>query len=383
MKRIYLFIITILLILPTVVNADLMAPEMLSYDAIVKNPNGADYYESDESKVGTVPYGTEITVLYDDGSYANFEYKDDTYIIKLSDIRSTKDKVSFNDKDVIKLDSKNTYSLVALEDLKIYAGPGRAYNVIGSLKKYDKVVILYEQAIIESDTSLWGGIQYNGIDGWIEAHGTNIASSSSCDIKISQDTSIYSSYEGKEVIGTIKKNTTISKNNVYTLELAYNDYAYVRLDSKISGYIKTDNIYFLEYNKTYKVNEKTYLYANKAYDIETTSKKIVKLPKGSIVKVIYYSISGRYPSYYVEYNNQKGWVIGELLDEIEEKTTKETTTTTNELVIPPTTTEVINEESREKKISVDTIIIFSLLGATFLVLIVLIVLKILENKKRK
>lgn len=402
MKKIYLFIIAIIVaILPNDVLAfaSYNSPStLLEYKAKCSNSNGADYYEdvtdddyTNLKKIGSLPYGTKITITYERAGYARFSKG----IIKTSDIESIVNKLAFNSKNV----RKTNHKVITLVDVLIHSGPAEGYKVIGSVPKLTEIILEYEPNIYEDENSIWYGIKYNGVEGWIPTDGV-VKPYSSNDLVIDyvafkqnhllylkEDISIIN--ENGKKISTIKKGTILKSSEFYSNY--YKDPIYVSTSNGINGYIDSFDGIYKYYNYALgSITEEASMFKEIVglHDEEFESKeRISVIPASTKVKVIYENINYENPEVYVEYNGKKGWIDSYKIKidentiknpETEESTT--TTTTTTPLEIEEPTTKKEELEEKNKTISSELIIIFCLSGALLIALTVLITILLVKKR---
>lgn len=384
MKKIYLYVIFLITLIPNIVFADIGMPTIQEYKAKVINTEGARYYDSssDLNAKGKLDYNSEITVMYENDGYAGFMIDDERYEISIADIRAVKESVKFTDKDVKKISEKE---VLVLENINIYNGPAEGYEVVGYIPKGAKIVLLYEPDIFEGANNIWYGVKYNGIDGWINGYGT-IGYRGDIDIKLKNDVEVVASIDNEKVTGKLKKNTIISQDKFYTTNgesVFYVDSSIYLKYNNVEGFISSSDVYALYYNAEGTVKEKTYLY-DKEDIYDDNVKKIVKLPKKAKVKVIYQSNEIKDTAYYVEYNGKKGWVeeykINVSLSDINKPNQVKETTTTMTTSTITTTSSLVNEEKDKPNISTDTIIILCLGGALLITLTALVTLILIRKK---
>ena len=107
MKKIFVLLLTILLILPITVKADLGAPDTVRYKAKAKSPDGCDYYNYSKGQFvvsGHLDASKEIVIEFDeifDGVlYLDFYDEDGQYhYVKASDVVSVEDSISPTDEE--------------------------------------------------------------------------------------------------------------------------------------------------------------------------------------------------------------------------------------------------------------------------------------------
>lgn len=178
MKKIF---IVILLALSTMyLKADMGSPEVPEFEAIVINHEGAKVYDESKDEKNDpiysttgeiIEYDSKITIfgeyLYESELYGyvlnNDDEDNETKIVKLSDVRTLKNKYDPSDDEM--LDEESTAYVFNKEGAQMYAGPSKKYdklNVIiptGSIVKY--------LAASPGDPHSWIYVEYNGQKGWV------------------------------------------------------------------------------------------------------------------------------------------------------------------------------------------------------------------------
>lgn len=146
--------------LPSLVHADMGAPEIISYDVIVTNKEGAK--TNDENIV--IPYDTVCTVNYETMADGKLELEadckgyNDTLFILGDDVRVLKDEYQPTKED--KLSKPIKYYIY--KDIEMYSGPSYKYKKIGqTIPAGSKVTVNF------SDKSgVWSYAEYNAKKGW-------------------------------------------------------------------------------------------------------------------------------------------------------------------------------------------------------------------------
>lgn len=162
MKKIFILLLCIgSVILPSIVKADMGAPELISYEVIVTNKNGAKDSDSDT----VIPYDTVCTVNFETDWQGYLELTAEckgfsgTYTLRGEDVRILSDEYQPTSDD--KLDSPVRFYIY--KDIEMYSGPSYKYEQIGETIPAGQIVTVtyadYEE--------VWGYTEYNGKKGWI------------------------------------------------------------------------------------------------------------------------------------------------------------------------------------------------------------------------
>lgn len=307
MKKIYLIILSLLmLIIPTIIKADMAAPTLTTYKMIVTNPNGI---KIDEKL--TIPYGTEVYAqtphILQGTKYFIIIYNEKSYNVKIEDLQLVSN--SLDDKEFSK---NNTKKYIYKEGAYLYKGPSTLFE------KVDGNIEIPIGTIVNSsyEDDLWCYVTYNGINGWLH----NKSGGASLDknivdavLDINDKNSYYIKYYYP--IKNIKLSSTVGKEIEIgdTIDAFTKlDYEYLLVDGSnevgnyiytnyngTKGYISTKNLSY-EYNKDYYIFEDLKIYSN----IDKQS-AVGNILKNSEVKVLYSVIEDDWD--YIEYENQKFW----------------------------------------------------------------------------
>lgn len=229
------------LALPIIVNADMGAPSSSQYDVVVTNKEGTSLLDWDDKKIATIPYDTQLTILYEftiDGElYGDVEYKEEYGFIKLSDTQPLEGTIDYSNF------SKNEYKqrYYTLKDTQMYKGPSVVFGKIE-----DAIIPAGETLVYKYADEVWSLVEYNGVEGWIYSYPyyefelydeveytiTNIAKKNSKLMVLTEDAVLYKdTKEDSEVVGTLPK------DKVYTYK--YYTYPYAKTTA---FYIETEEV---------------------------------------------------------------------------------------------------------------------------------------------
>ena len=164
MKKKLLFILFIFMLIPTIVFADVSAPERSELKIKVHNPDGAQLYDysTNEKKIvavdGKIPFG-EILDGYDTyGSYFYINYNHNGYYIKIADVSAIMDisKIEFdNVKDVF-------YSY---KEVTVYEYPYFGAPTVGTIAAGKNLSLkVAKDPYIFQD---WYYANVDGVKGWV------------------------------------------------------------------------------------------------------------------------------------------------------------------------------------------------------------------------
>lgn len=162
-----IFIFILVFCMQLTVNADMGIPGIRSYTAKVINPKGAEYFIYD-GETGVIPYGTEVTVIYeseyDDITYANCRCEEvgDSINLKFEDIKTVNEDYISEE-----LNTETVYKKVVVEKegVTIYKGPSFGYDATSEVIPFGEEVECYQEYGV-SETP-WFYVTYRGTSGWI------------------------------------------------------------------------------------------------------------------------------------------------------------------------------------------------------------------------
>lgn len=395
MKKIIKLIMLMIFLIPLTVKADMGAPMIKEYTAIVNKVEGADYYDYEYEndivsyvKKGTLNYNDEVTISYEEEInneyYGHFHLNEKYYYIKLSDIIVKENNVELKEENKC-LDEKNknkypycytsSENLVLKKDgIKLYSGPAYGYEILADIPK--GTILKYEYA---SESQAWFYTEYNGVKGWVcELHGA-IGTKTEDEFLVALDTSLYESvgdYSKEPIIlNSIKANTIIKGGygtDAWTRSMLINY-------NGINGYINSDDV-------AYKREKTTITLENDSKMIETmdlNNEKVLieEIPAGTEIT---YEYGYEYrPAWFVytTIGDKTGWVCTEYCEFLDENYEYPTEPITSAEVTEPVTSPTV-EIVEKKSLSGSTIVILCVAGAIIVALTATITI-ILVNKKKK
>ena len=319
MKKI-IYLVLLLILMPTLVFADSSSPSIMGYDAIVTNKNGAKESHGD----AVIPYNTKVHVYNEYDDYAEVEWNDQKdYVVKRKDIAPYREEYIPNDKDIKK--NSDYYDGVPLEKiekdiivyekngLKLSKGPAEIYN------KYDKVVPYKTKLRITYEAGYWYYVDDGEYKGWVSINDT-IALRNYIDILLLTDTKMVD--DDNNYLSTIPAETIINKNNIYHLSdgskylVNYNgEEGYIGVKNGDKGYL---------YSFDYAILSEYYnILTLKNISITSLDGKVrTNVNSGEILDKIYYEeitwdgpeepvCIGKNCYFYVEYKGTKGFIKDE------------------------------------------------------------------------
>ena len=382
MKKIKLFIIILICLFVVNVKADMGPPTVIEHKAMVTNKNGAQCYSLYEGKATkedrVIPYKTVLGIYSEifDKSYISVsddKVEENNCIVKFSDVSAVDQNFSLKTGGVEKITPIKAV-ILAGGGLNMRKGPSVTYSKITTIPQYTVVTLTYKAG------TYWFYCEYNGKSGWI----TGI--------------DYYFGYEGKEVlysdtetyiyskdkrIGTIPAHTEITDYLNFVTHV--DDYEHYVIYKGIKGYVsglhyKTDKVGKLKITKDYEVlNEygimEDKLRANQEFEYSmknsigefylTSKKRFVSIPKEYYEDIVKADVLVK----------EKGYIGEGLFGE--KKVEKTEVEEPVKDVAPP----VIPEE--DNKMSSRDMIIIGLLAGILLALTALVIIKLVNGKKKE
>ena len=301
-KEIKLLFALFILLMPFIVKADMGAPIVRSYEAIVIKADGIDYYAAgsdwDFTKKGHLDKDTKITVDFEmtskDTTYLSFEYDDDIYYVRSEDVEPLDKEVSYKDSAVDKYEETFKVKVEAKDGVPVRKGPSAAYDVINTL---DKGTVGKTKYYIEESGYIY--IETDKVSGWVDTLEGAVLF-----------------YGGDYVVAEeIKLDCATIPIGTKIKDAWYTD----MWSGNILLTYKGCSDYYHWFKQAALVEAESYTgdIKNKAtiYEKPTMKKEIGTIPKGANVKVL----SGTYieddydpniePKIYVEYEGKKGWIV--------------------------------------------------------------------------
>lgn len=375
MKKILLFIISLVVLIPCVVLADMGAPMVRPYEAEVTNPNGAVIYENSNNQYTPtskkIDYGQTLTVDMEEAGYIWVSLDEDNIsgFISIKDVTVTDDSL----KDIWLGEKVDGLVLV---DSEIKKGPSDAYKSTGdTITAGTKVTV----RMINDTSTPWVYIEYNGKKGYANSYEGAIVykweESKEYLIPYEREirTLVKDGYSEANIVGKIPS-YTIVKDPYFTDGWSYS--MYIDYNGK-KGFIY--NMAAIKNSGNYKLIKNSDIHES----IESDSKVIGKLDAGYIFKDPFiYEDHGECAVFYESEDKKiKGWITY-LWDEENEPIKK--IDDQGNVVEESTTTKVTNNKEKDKeiKLSKKDYVIMCVIVATS-VSLTAIVTSILINKKNK
>ena len=229
MKKIKLMLVLVICLFIHNVKADMGPPSVITYKAMITNKDGAYCYEDGKKTDVIIPYKTIFEVYYevDDGYLYVSTYNCN---IKSQDISAISHDFDINNKDVEAITPVKAI-ILAKGGLNMRSGPSTFYDKIITIPQYTVVTLKLHAG------TYWYYTEYNGHSGWITGmHG-------------------YFGYDGKEVLvsdrelniydgngKTIGKIPPMTEITDYLVLATYypSEHGYYIIYNGIKGYIDSD-----------------------------------------------------------------------------------------------------------------------------------------------
>ncbi len=333
MKRIFKYLIVLLLFIPIFVLADGAGPSFAPYNAYVSDKDGASLYDYDSDKSAYVrtkhflEYNHQIKiededVVSKDLVYGYIEYNDEYYYINLNKISPLKEEYTVDDlRKEFEIDSSNTEDeiieenkvLVLSDNVVVRKGPSFKYDTIE--EKLQKELVIDKKAEVGS----WMYVENDSVHGWINTDDNIIMKEKEGTVWLLEDTEVYD-------------NVLISKNKILDTKIPknekFNNVYYYYYEEKIKEASPDDDedeykyydVYRVEYEgKTYYIDTDEAIYAVEDSGKYITYKEancyneldgnvIKTIPQNTKVDIKYYSINAKTNWAYVEVGEENYWI---------------------------------------------------------------------------
>ena len=379
MKKFLKLFVLLILVIPFSVYADMGAPEIKPYEVIVTNPNGIDYYDNinDLNVKGHLNYNDKVTIEYESRNSVQISIGESYYYLKSVDgLVAVKDNVTPEElgTEVNKLDSKKKALVYKTGGVDILAGPGLGYKKVGHLDKGTVVEYGYDTGY----STVFIYVETSEGNGWLSALESSV---------LLEDESMYIfSEDYKDTCGTIPKNTII-KSNYKTDQWSQSTlFKYEGCEMLIKTFREKNPVKIVPLNG--KVNTELKVYS----EASTSSNVVGTIPANSSVVSYgmaddfdYYTGEVTTYTYYVKYNDIKGWIFATADEaefsyqdpaenDLEVTYTPKEDATTNEVT-------VTEDTNKSNKMSANTIVIICVIAGLSLAVIALGII-VLTNKKK-
>ena len=340
MKKIYKLFIFILFV-PVFAKADIGAPSIRPFDAVVTDPNGIEA-ECDLNDIKHYNQG-DVLKIHGNNDYYLTETDKKTCLIDKKYNNSFKpltDAVGPNDSGVSKLNEASTY-MAAFDDVKVLKGPASAYESIGTLKKGDIVTSYYYIDGLDAYNEFFY-IEKDNIKGWI-----NVSKHRDDKTEFWKKTkeNIQVIFKGTTTVDDYTFNANSTYNVAYWSDSYLSRYAVLEINNKLYSLPEDKYSLFSEdpnikYNFKKMKIEITLSNSVKMYTTAEYKEELTTIPANTTLESInlinvYYDAEDNFQEdFYVSYDGKKGWIkinkdnIVDIHPKYEETTSVKTTTTT-------------------------------------------------------
>lgn len=356
MKKILLFVFTLLLIIPLSVKADMGAPAIKEYKATPKSKDGATYYDWDLKKKGTIEYEETIEIYSEEtinGTlYGMFNINLEPRYVKLSDVKLV-------DEDTLVKPNKDEklYKARVFKDVKIYNGPNHSYSSIGELKENTDIRSTYYL-----DNGTWVYVVTDDVQGYVDASNGTIGLLNKEELIDSKTDKVYEeSYE----LDPWTKEYYVKEDGVYV---------------KLNGYL-TGSEFFGTKDVTTTDDVKIYK------DLESNT-VVTTIPKGAEITVKYVQNANFMSAKYVTYKDNSGWVLEDGYDAFDIEW--DDSYNYMDAYVQDGTMEDAKDvptpkkpKADDKKLSLKEIILICAGGAVILVATAIVIIVTINKKKKK
>ena len=372
-----------LLLLPVGVLADMGAPEIKSYELIVTNPDGVDYY-TDYSKTTTshIDKDAEVTVNYGSNDGYNITINEtgkSGYLNTLDGLTIKKDKLDPEEalgSGISKYDTKHKALVYAKDGVDVLTGPASAYSKVTHLKKGTELEFEYYSG---AEGIVYIYVKTDDGNGWIDILNEKVL--------IENDSQYLFAYDVETECGVIPKNTIIRptyRTDMWSRKALFNYEGCETLQ------------YTFRSEKIFNINKSKHLanvVLNIYKDTDSDSEIIGTIPSGAE----FYSYGGvsTYEGadkdiYYVKYGDSFGYIYpqdGETtyidyIEEVEDITNYKAKAEEPKKEEPKKVEPKKEEKKDDNGLSSETIVIICVIGGLTLALGTLVTI-ILVNKKKK
>ena len=381
MKRNSLLLLFICLFVINV-KADMSPPAIVPHKVMVTNKNGAQCFQNGKKMDLIIPYGTTLDVFYDiSGSYIyvtdgdNNKYNCD---VKYSDVSSKTQSFNMNDAEVEKITPVRAI-ILPKGGINLRKGPSVTFSKITTVPQYSVVTLTHHAG------TYWYYTNYNGNNGWLTSINYYLGLEDNKVLISPTPVKVYDTKTGK-VIGTIPANTDIT-NYLKLVSEKIDEPNYYVIYNGIKGYIKEelyekiDAIGKIKLTKDYELKDDNGNLSKKltvGRELEFSMRKYqddLYIPE--LKKDLYFT-----PDEFEYIINPKvltkeSGYLGEGLfgEEKIERTTPEPSNNESDPIDP-------SKETPDNGLSTRDIIVIALLGGIFLALTALVIIKLVNSKKK-
>ena len=389
MKKFVRFLALCLLFIPALVHADMGAPELRKYEAVVTNPNGIDYFDYEENIVGHFDKDQILTVVMEIGDHQLMVKVGDNlegYYIENNGIMAKTEFVKPTDDRVYKESSERKAIVKNKKGVFIRKGPSIVYAAIGMIPYNTELTwqyYIYGGGGLDTYTHIY--VDYKGIKGWIDISGENVFIDSERYIFFSKE---YQLSCGKIPANTFLKSTYQSDAWSRKYMINYNHCSAiidVRNTDKIS-LMWSETLDKIRINQDKSIYEYSDLSGEPIGTVHAGETAVFIASDGNIGEENF--------NIYIEKDGIKGWIkssVSESFETLDEKVPlenivkeeiKEELVEEDKEKVKEEINKNVNEKEKRKTVSTRDIIIICMISG-FSLAIGSISILILINKKKK
>lgn len=205
MKKILIALLLVLLfgqISPNIINADMGMPDPVFDEIVIINKDGANYEGYHCS--GTIPYGTVLSIAYEDGDKFYLDYEGNFVEISIYDAKPMMEE--YEPEDIYLNDISIKKSIIIMNnDVYLYKGPSFSFDKAIAEEIPEYTVLTYEASRATGVYNKWYYVNFKGIKGWTYSN-------------IGENLDVYGYATGKAIV---RKGTAVF--NTYKDALSYSD----------------------------------------------------------------------------------------------------------------------------------------------------------------
>ena len=303
MKKILKLLLAIIMFVPFIAKADMGAPTVRSYKAVVIKAEGITKYDDDLSKDGTLAKDSVVEVEYEIKEkgvvYLSVTMEDDEdynyFFVKAEDVVPLEKEVDPGDKMVDKLEKSTEFKVFAKDGVDVRKGPSASYEKVGHLDQGTTGKYRY---FIDESSYIY--VDVAGVTGWVDQIDAAVLTKGGPVI-------LAEIQNGGDACGNIPANTTFDE---IWYSIAWDGVAiadYNGCQAELSWFKNEDMVTLLSEPDVEKTLKEV-----KLYQTPTSKKVLGSIPKGekaTFISDIHYEFDmGPGDMYiYAEYKGVKGW----------------------------------------------------------------------------
>ena len=303
MKKLLKLLLAIIMFVPFIAKADMGAPTVRTYKAVVIKAEGITKYDDDLRKDGTLAKDSVVEVEYEIKEkgvvYLSVTMEDDEdynyFFVKAEDVVPLEKEVDPGDKMVDKLEKSIEFKVFAKDGVDVRKGPSASYEKVGHLDQGTTGKYRY---FIDESSYIY--VDVAGVTGWVDQIDAAVLTKGG-PIVLAED------QDGGDACGKIPANSTFDE---VWYSIAWDGVAIVDYNgcqAELSWFKNEDIVTLLSEPDVEKTLKEV-----KLYQTPTSKKVLGSIPKGekaTFISDIHYEFDmGPGDMYiYAEYKGVKGW----------------------------------------------------------------------------